>query len=242
MDIKLIIPARYQSTRFPGKPLVPILGVPMIKRVYNQCIKALDASCVYVATDSERIKDYCENEGIQVILTGERCLTGTDRVAEVAEVMEGDVFLNVQGDEPVFNPGDIKCLIEEVKKDPSKVYSGYTAIDSEEDFRNFSVPKMVFSSSGRLLYTSRSSIPGNKIGDYNFGFRQVCAYAFPRDFLRKFSEANKKGELEETEDLELLRFLEMDLPVYMVEMSGESIPVDHPEDVIRVENEIKNRS
>lgn len=240
MDVKLIIPARYQSTRFQGKPLADISGVPMIKRVFDQCSKAVNPSTIYVATDSKKIEDYCVSVNIQVVLTDDSCLTGTDRVAQAAEKLGGDVFINVQGDEPLFNPEDIKCLIQEVKRDPSKVYCGYTAIDSEQNFRSLSVPKMVFSSNGKLLYTSRSGIPGNKSGEFNFGYRQVCAYAFPMEALRKFAEVKGKGALEDTEDLELLRFLEMDFPVYMLEMSNSSIPVDHPEDVALVENALKS--
>ena len=239
MDVKLIIPARYQSTRFPGKPLIHISGVPMIKRVFDQCSKAMNPGSIYVATDSEKIENYCKSVNIQVVLTDDSCLTGTDRVAQAAEKLGGDVFINVQGDEPVFNPEDIKCLIHEVKRDPSKVYCGYTAIDSEQEFHNRSVPKMVFSSSRKLLYTSRNGIPGNKSGEFRFGYRQVCSYAFPMAALRKFTEVKRKNALEDTEDLELLRFLEIDFPVHMIEMSNSSIPVDHPEDVALVENALK---
>lgn len=235
MEIKLVIPARYKSSRFPGKPLAEIAGTPMIRRVYEQCSKAFERTGIYVATDSPEISAYCTGQGIQVVMTSEHCLTGTDRVAEVAQKISGDIFINVQGDEPVFNPEDIQHLLEAVEKDPDKVYAGFTAITSEEELRNTSVPKIVFSHQHKLLYTSRSPIPGNKKADFRFGYRQVCAYAFPRKALEKFTETNAKGPLEKTEDLELLRFLELDFPVYMVQMSAQSIPVDHPEDVAKVE-------
>jgi 3-deoxy-manno-octulosonate cytidylyltransferase (CMP-KDO synthetase) len=241
MDIKLIIPARYESTRFPGKPLANILGTSMIKRVFDQCSVAIDPSCIYVATDNDKIARYCKEEDIQVVLTAETCLTGTDRVAEAAEILGGDVFINVQGDEPIFNPEDISRLLAEVNVDPSKVYCGYTAIESEDDFRSRSLPKMVFNAEGKLLYTSRSEVPGNKKNEFKWGYRQVCAYAFPLSALRVFSGVTSKGPLENEEDLELLRFLELDYPVNMIEMSNSSIPVDHPEDVLKVESELNKR-
>lgn len=240
MDIKLIIPARYKSTRLPGKPLVPILGVPMIKKVHMQCIQVFDTSKVFVATDDNRIKEYCEKEGIQYVMTSESCLTGTDRVAEAAQILGGDVFINVQGDEPIFNVDDIKLLMTVVETDSSKVYCGFADIKDEATYRSLSTPKMVFSVDNKLMYTSRHPIPGNKTGVFSGAKRQICAYSFPKKALDSFASLGKKTPLEELEDLELLRFLELGFDVYGIPMSDVSIPVDHPEDVLKVENFLKN--
>ena len=128
MSFIVVIPARYQSGRLPGKPLVSLSGVPMIVRTYRQCIKVVPAERVYVATDDERIKSMCEASGIRVILTSRDCLTGTDRVAEVARQIDVDTYINVQGDEPVFNPDDLQRLLEAAVARPQDVINGYCAI------------------------------------------------------------------------------------------------------------------
>ena len=107
MKYILVIPARYQSSRFPGKPLIDIDGKSMIKRVYEQCVKAVDPSLIYVATEDQRIKEHCEKNSIQCLITSNNCLTGTDRVGEVAKMIEADYYINIQGDEPlVHRPKD----------------------------------------------------------------------------------------------------------------------------------------
>lgn len=240
MKVVLIIPARYQSSRFPGKPLVDILGKKMIERVYLQCSEAFPAEDIYVATEDERIVDFCRSANIKSMLTTDSCLTGTDRVAETAEILEADIYINVQGDEPLFNPDDIKLLLEKVQENPNHVYCGYCEITDEDMFNNRSIPKVVLGLKEQLLYMSRSAIPGNKKGAFKFSNRQVCAYAFPKEALKLFKEVGSKTPLEEEEDLELLRFLEMGYPVQMIKMSKDSIAVDHPADVEKVIQRLKN--
>jgi 3-deoxy-manno-octulosonate cytidylyltransferase (CMP-KDO synthetase) len=234
MKVVVVIPARYESTRFPGKPLTDILGKTMLLRVYEKCTSVVPATDVYVATDDARILDYCAGQNIQAVLTSKQCLTGTDRVAEFAELVAADVYVNVQGDEPVFNPADIELLLQIVQQDPDKVYGGYCAIDSEEMYLSKSVPKMVMDLNKRLMYMSRQPIPGNKAGEFKFAYRQVCAYAFPAASLKIYKGQTSKTPLEQEEDLELLRFLELGYPVNLIEMSKNSIAVDHPEDLLKV--------
>jgi 3-deoxy-manno-octulosonate cytidylyltransferase (CMP-KDO synthetase) len=238
MKVHLIIPARYKSTRYPGKPLVDIAGKSMLRRVFDQCAKAFPAQDIYVATEDSRIFDYCRLEQIPCVITSDDCLTGTDRVAEAAEILDSDVCVNVQGDEPLFNPDDIQLLVKRVLEHPQRVYAGYCLIDNEEMFRSLSVPKMVMDKGERLLYTSRHPIPGSKSGVFKTGWRQVCAYAFPRQALRMYRGYGSKTPLEQEEDLELLRFIENGIDVYLVKMSSSSIPVDHPEDVQKVLNRL----
>jgi 3-deoxy-manno-octulosonate cytidylyltransferase (CMP-KDO synthetase) len=116
MSFLIVIPSRYQSTRLPGKPLIDICGIPMVVRTYKQCIKVVDPDLVVVATDDARIQMVCEANGIKTIMTSDKCLTGTDRVAEVALQIEVNTYINVQGDEPIFNPEDLKLLINESEK------------------------------------------------------------------------------------------------------------------------------
>lgn len=242
MNYCVIIPARYQSTRLPGKPLVDICGTPMIVRTYQQCIKACPAEKVYVATDDDRIREVCESNGIQYIMTSSDCLTGTDRVAECANYLDADVFINVQGDEPLFNPKDLEILISNIEKYPGEIVNGYCEITNEVFFRSSSVPKVVFRPDGRLLFMSRAAIPSNKELGFEKAWRQVCAYAFPREALKDFSSLSQKTQLESIEDIEILRFLELGWEVRMIELSSESVAVDTPDDVKRAEAAILDQS
>ena len=233
-DFIIVIPARLQSTRLPRKPLVDILGKSLIERTYNQCIKAVERDLVYVATDSEIIKEHCEQKGIQVVMTSEKALTGTDRVYEVSEKIAAKYYINVQGDEPVINPNDIKKIIENIDFDGNSILNGYTEIRDKDSYLSTSTPKVVFRPDGRLLYMSRAPIPGNKNGDFSKAWRQVCIYAFPFKSLKAFNEVSKTL-LEEIEDIEILRFLELNYDVDMLHLSNQSIPVDYPEDIKKVE-------
>ncbi len=241
MKYAVIIPARYASSRLSGKPMVKICGIPMILRTYGQCIKAVKAEVVFVATDDERIRQLCDKEKIQVIMTSPLCLTGTDRIAEAARRIDADTYINVQGDEPLFNPEDIRTLIKAIDKYPDEVLNGYCRVDDESLFRSSNIPKVVMRPDGRLLYMSRAPIPTNKSYGYEIAWRQVCAYAFPKRALQAFASQPVKTNLEKIEDIELLRFLELGWDVRMIPMSDASIAVDNPEDVVAVEKMILSR-
>lgn len=237
----LIIPARYASSRFEGKPLVNISGIPMIIRTYSQCIKACPPENVFVACDDQRIKSACEEFGINVIMTSKGCLTGTDRIAECVKHVDADTYINVQGDEPIFNPSDIDIIIKNAIKYPSEILNGFCEIDDERLFRSGSIPKVVMREDGRLLYMSRAAIPTNKQHDFIKSWRQICVYAFPKNALKDFSSQKNKTPLENIEDIEILRFLEIGWDVRMVELSSDSISVDLPEHLELVEDAIKQR-
>jgi 3-deoxy-manno-octulosonate cytidylyltransferase (CMP-KDO synthetase) len=236
----VVIPARHQSSRLPGKPLVSLCGVPMIVRTYRQCIKAASPDRVFVATDDERIRSVCETAGIRVVMTASDCLTGTDRVAEAARGIAADTYINVQGDEPVFNPDDLRALIDAAAAHPGEIINGYCPIAREEMFRSSSTPKVVMRPDGRLLYISRAPVPTNKAHSFAKAWRQVCAYAFPRQALEVFASVSAKTELEAIEDIEILRFLELGWEVRMILMSDFSVPVDNPADVERAEAVIRS--
>ncbi|MFN0729529.1 3-deoxy-manno-octulosonate cytidylyltransferase [Polaribacter gochangensis] len=241
MKIVLVIPARFQSTRLPGKPLVDILGKSMISRVYEQCIKAMPPELVYVATDNDAIMKHCKERNINVVLTSNTCLTGTDRVAEFSKVVEADYFINVQGDEPLIDPEDIIKIKNEIINNEGKILNGYCPIKTEDHFRSVGIPKVTFRNDKRLLYMSRAGIPGNKEIEFSFGYRQVCVYAFPKKALTDFYNYGKKTEFEKEEDIEILRFLEMGYDVQMIELSESTIPVDYPEDVQKVINVLEGK-
>ena len=241
MEYAVVIPARYESTRLPGKPLIELCGVPMVVRTYRRCVAAVDADRIYVATDDDRIAEVCRSEKIQVVRTSSTCLTGTDRVAECAQKLDADTFLNVQGDEPVFEPTDLSLLLDQARSRPGEVLSGCCPVRDRGEFHDRSVPKVVRRPDGRLLYMTRSAVPIDKSGGFSMAFRQVCAYAYPKAALAEFSSAEEKTPLEFVEDIEILRFLEMGWEVRMIEMSDRSHSVDTREDLARVERIIWER-
>ena len=235
MNFVLIIPARYKSSRFPGKPLTLLKGKSMIRHVYDQCLKAVPQDSIYVATEDDRIADHCKKNNIQFIMTSDECLTGTDRICEVSKLVEADYYINIQGDEPLFNPVDIQSLIQELSKQKNlyDVYCGYCSIDSEDTFYSLNMPKVIFNKRKELIYMSRAPIPSNKNNKFKKGYRQVCGYAFSKKSLEIF-DIKSKTYFESIEDIELLRFLELGVKVKMVEMSKKSIPVDVREDIKKV--------
>lgn len=226
----------------PGKPLLDLLGIPMVVRTYRQVVKAVEPERVFVATESEKIKEVCESFNIKVLMTSDRCLTGTDRIAECArQLPEINAFINVQGDEPVFEPADITAVIEASAAHPEEIINGYCEISTEHQFYSGSVPKVVFRPDGRLLYMSRAGIPSDKSHQFNSSHRQVCCYAFPLKALEAFARHGQKTALEQIEDIEILRFLELGYDVRMISLSSRSIAVDVPDDIPAVEAAIRAR-
>jgi 3-deoxy-manno-octulosonate cytidylyltransferase (CMP-KDO synthetase) len=235
----IIIPARMRSNRLPGKPLIKINGMPMVIRTYKQCLKTADNSLIYIATDSKKIKKVCEQYGAQVIITSEKCLTGTDRVAEVARKIDSKIYINVQGDEPIFDPHDLKKLIRYGLKNPSAIVSGYCEINEERMYNDLNVPKVVLDKENYLMYASRAPIPSNKKAKFISANRQICAYSFPKETLKIFSTFKKKTYLESIEDIEYLRFLEVGIKIKCIKMSGKSLAVDNSYDLNVVSQIIK---
>lgn len=242
MDIAIVIPARFNSSRFPGKPLVEILGVSMIERVWKQCIKVLPTKNVFVATDSDEIASHCEMKGIQFIMTSPSCLTGTDRVYEASKKIKAKIIVNVQGDEPLILPEDIQLVISEAKKNPELIINAMCPTVDELEFRKTSIPKVVCHKDGKLFYISRAPIPLDKNNGYQEAWKQVCIYAFPIKALETFAKNGNKTTLESLEDIEIIRFLELGFQVKMIRVSQSSIAVDYPDDVLRVEKAILEKS
>jgi 3-deoxy-manno-octulosonate cytidylyltransferase (CMP-KDO synthetase) len=240
MKIILVIPARFQSSRLPGKPLIDFYGKSMIQRTYEKCAIVFDPKSIFVATDDEKIFKHCENLNIQVVMTSIDCLTGTDRVAEFALLNDADYYINVQGDEPLINPDDILKVIENVKKYNGEIINGYAPIENEKHYNSISIPKVVFRPDGRLLYMSRSPIPGNKTNTFIKSWRQICIYAFPKEALIRYKLEKEKTVLESIEDIEILRFMELGFDVRMIELSTNSIAVDTLEDLEEVKKIIES--
>tara|TARA_B100001248_G_C27399780_1_gene469184 strand:- start:9858 stop:10595 length:738 start_codon:yes stop_codon:yes gene_type:complete len=230
----VVIPARYASKRLPGKPLKKIKGLSMIIRTCFQCAKAVGQKRILVATDNKKIVNECNKYGFKAEITSKHCLTGTDRVFEIAKKTNYSYYINVQGDEPIFNPKDLSNLIKAKGKFKNEVLLGFTKIDNNFDIKNKSIPKVVISKQGYLLYASRSKIPSNFHNRNIKYFRQVLAYGFPREKLIKFGNIKKKTNLETIEDIEILRFLELGIKVKMISMSNKSVSVDLNRDLKKV--------
>ena len=237
----VVIPARFGSKRLPGKPLKEVLGVPMIIRTSMQCLKVVKKSQLIVATDDRRIQKCCKKYSINSILTSKKCKTGTDRVAEVAKKIKVKNYINVQGDEPIFNPIDLKNMIKQVKKNRNKILLGYTKIENKINIRNKNIPKVVFDKNENLLYASRNPIPFTNLNKLSKSWRQVLVYSFPRLEVLKFYKMKKKTFLEEREDIEILRFLEIGSQVKLVKMTNRSHPVDTMKDLHEVERFLNNK-
>jgi 3-deoxy-manno-octulosonate cytidylyltransferase (CMP-KDO synthetase) len=235
LNYSVVIPARYESSRLPGKPLVDLCGSPMIEHVWLRCCQAVeDVSQVVIATDDERIRSVAEGFGARVIMTSSACLTGTDRVAEANRTLNSDFVINVQGDEPLLDPTSISQVAEAYVTSGGAIINAMCPILDETEFRSHTVPKVVAGNDGKLLYMSRSPIPLTKSGEFVTARKQVCIYAFGREHLEFFASIKRKSPLEKIEDIEILRFLEHGYEVQMIEVEGGSIAVDVPEDVDRV--------
>ncbi len=236
--IAVIIPARYKSTRYPGKPLVDILGKPMIVRVADLSTKAVGKENVYVATDDKRIGEEVERHGYNVIYTSEECLTGTDRVAEASFNIDADIIINVQGDEALLDPNDIIKVIEQKKIYKNSVITCMAKLTPSESPGDLKTCKVVTNLKGELMYVSRNPIPSSKKGIVKNAHKQICVYAFDKKQLKDYYDIGKelgKTPNESSEDIEIIRFLEMGVKVQMIEVKGGTLAVDFPEDVIEVE-------
>lgn len=237
----VIIPARYNSSRFPGKPLIKLLNQSMIIWVANIASVAVGKENVFIATDDKRIAEEVNNSGFKSIMTNPNHLTGTDRTAEAASMIDYDIYVNVQGDEPLIDPMDILECIRIKKQKPNSVVNGFCWMASHEDPANINIPKVVTTDLGKLIYMSRNSIPGHKdeVNKPERYKKQVCIYGFNKSQLEKFSSNKYKTEIEKSEDIEILRFLELDEEIYMFECKPGSLAIDVPNDVFLVEQALK---
>lgn len=235
-----IIPARYASSRFPGKPLAKIAGKTLIERVYRKAEQA-DLQKVIVATDDERIRKEVTSFGGNVVLTGEHN-SGTDRITEASAGINCDAVINIQGDEPLIDPAIINIISLSLKNNAwADITTAASLINNEAEINDRNVVKTVFSSEGRALYFSRSRIPYNLKRDKNFSinyYKHIGIYGFRKSFLEKFI-AMKPSPLETAESLEQLRALENGYAIHVSVVKYNGVAVDVPEDVERVEKILK---
>ena len=229
-----VIPARYASSRFPGKPLVELAGKPMILWVAELSARALGKQNVFIATEDERIREVVEASGFQAVMTSSQALTGTDRLAEASSMIDADIFINVQGDEPLVNPEDIIKIKEAKLNNPDQIINGFSWISDSEDPNSVNIPKVITTEDNRMPGFKEAK---NAPSRYK---KQVCIYAFNKKELQDFLKFGRKSELEYSEDIEILRFLELGVSIKMVETRPGSLAVDVPEDVEKVATALKN--
>lgn len=241
MKIVAVILARYDSSRFPGKPLADICGKPMIWWVYNQVSKVTDIDEILVATDNEKIKAVCEELNMNVILTSHEHDTPTSRLHEVSTKIEGDKFVFIGGDEPLIDPGSIEKVVNVARNEDAYAVNAMTKIKTSPEVIDFTNIKVVVSTEGLLLYTTRSPLPYPK-GSLDFDYMKfVGVGVFSREAL-DFYAVTPKSELERIEECDLLRFVDKNKPVIMVEVECRNISVDTPKDLEAVVEILKRKN
>ena len=227
-----VIPARYSSTRLPGKPLAEIDGVPMVVRVWRQASLSGLLDRVLVATDDDRIAAVVRAAGGEAVMTRADHQSGTDRIAEVARSMDAEIFMNVQGDLPFIDSADLDALARPMLSEPAlEMATLATPILHEHEWRNPNVVKVVRGHRGNALYFSRSPIPFDRDRAFpSNALRHIGVYAYRRDFLLRFA-ALSPGLLEQIEKLEQLRVLECGFKIRVVNSVAPSLEIDTPEDL-----------
>ena len=240
MKILGVIPARYASTRFPGKPLIDLAGKSMIQRVYEQCLKASSLSDLVVATDDQRIADAVKAFNGKMVMTADHHQSGTDRCAEVISKMpDFDVLINIQGDEPLINPEQID-LIATCFNDKNTVLATLVKqIKSNEELFNFNTPKVILNKKSEAIYFSRQVIPhlrnvaeADYLNQQSF-FKHIGIYGYETKTLKDISQL-PIGMLEKAEMLEQLRWIENGYAIKVAVTQHESLAIDSPEDVEKV--------
>ena len=235
-----VIPARLGSTRLPRKVLLEIAGRPMVEWVWRAAVASGRMDEVVVATDSDEVMAACAGRGIPARMTSPECASGSDRVCEVARQVEAEIYVNIQGDEPLLRPEHFQPLLGLFER--AEVRVGTVAVPCPaEDVGNPNAVKVVMARDGRALYFSRSTIPFDRDGVGHVAWRKhLGLYAYRRDALEEFARL-RPSPLEMAERLEQLRMLENGMPIYVGEAEGDTIGVDTEADRLRVEAALRGR-
>ena len=232
--VTVVIPARYGSSRFPGKPLARLLGKPLIQHVYERAQGASGIDQVLVATDDVRISEAVKGFGGQVVLTQEPFRTGTDRVAGVARQLPGEIFVNLQGDEVALHSDLLADLVRPFRDSGASMGTLKRRLTSAEELRNPGLVKVVTDHNGTALYFSRAPVPHLRDGAQGIvtglHYGHLGIYIYTRATLLKFAEL-PSGVLEEAEKLEQLRALEHGIAIRVWETAHPSLRIDTPEDL-----------
>lgn len=242
MKTIIVIPARWDSSRFKGKPLVLIKGVTMLERVWEKAKLSKEADDVIIATDNKKIQDFCKKNEFKVIMTSKSHKTGTDRISEVSRKVNANIYVNLQGDEPLINPKSIDTVIKCLKKNIKNgfdVSTGYTLLNNNYKDEKKATGYLVKSKYNEVLFVSRLPIPLNIKEKKIKRLKHVGLYAFTKRIIQEFSKL-KIGQLEKNESIELLRFLENKKRVICTLLKNNiNQAVDHASDIKKVEKYLK---
>ncbi len=234
-----VIPSRYESSRFPGKPLALICGKPMIQHVYERVSSVQQICDVYVATDDKRIFDCVESFGGKAVMTGQ-CNCGTDRVYQASKDMDCDIVLNIQGDEPTIKVEMIEDLISAFRDDEVQFATLKKKFENGEDYFATNAVKVITDINGDAIYFSRYAIPFNRDNREISCYKHIGVYGYTKGFLKKYVSL-PQSSLEVAESLEQLRAIENGYKIRVIETKYNSIGVDLSEDIKRVETELSGR-
>jgi 3-deoxy-manno-octulosonate cytidylyltransferase (CMP-KDO synthetase) len=235
-----VIPARYASSRFPGKALAELAGKPLLQWVYEAAARSASLDRLIIATDDQRIYQRSLDFGAETVLTSPHHPSGTDRVAEVARKFNHQLIINIQGDEPLLHSSMIDALVTALQEENVPMVTLARAATEAEDFFDPNTVKVVVNHQGYALYFSRSPIPYASRGSFDFFWQHIGLYGYQREFLLQFVQL-PRSPLEEKERLEQLRALENGFAIKIIPTSVKTLSVDTPEDIIRVEKILKNR-
>ena len=233
MKVAAIIPARYASTRFPGKPLIDINGKMMIERVYRQVEKSDCFTETLVATDDERIEEAVLSFGGNCIMTAGHHRSGTERLWEVMQKTPFDAAVNIQGDEPFIPPQLIRAIVDSLKRGSTQVVTACFHNDRYEDYLSRNVVKVVLNQQNRALYFSRSAIPHQTKEGFVGFFQHIGIYGYLRSALENYMQAGV-SQLESTETLEQLRFLDLGIAIRVIPSEYQTFAIDTPGDLKRI--------
>ncbi|MEQ3307458.1 3-deoxy-manno-octulosonate cytidylyltransferase [Fusobacterium varium] len=240
MKIIGVIPARYQSSRFPGKPLADICGKPMIWWIYQRAKKASCLNEVIVATDDQRIMDICVAFQIPVIMTSKKHRNGSERLSEVASKIDADIYVTIQGDEPLLEKATIEKVVETIlENDNIQCATLKTAYHNPVDVINKTTPKVVTDLNNDILLFTRSAVPYPKAAiDYTI-YKPIGVYAFRKKTLLEYGKL-EMGPLEKAEEIELLRLVEHGYKIRIAEVKSETIAVDTYKDLERIRHYLES--
>ena len=233
MNIIGIIPARLAATRLPDKPLLDIAGKPMIQRVWERAKQAQALKEIYIATPDERIREAAESFGAIALMTKSSHRSGTDRLAEAAALLDAEIIVNIQGDEPLIEPEYIERAVAPLLSDPSLLMSSLMCPCPDDEVENPATVKVVAATNGDALYFSRARIPYPRSVEAAVVMQHIGLYAYRKEFLVRFPTL-EPTPLEKAESLEQLRALENGIRIRMVDAPHAPLSVDTPEDLVRV--------
>lgn len=243
MKTTIIIPARWNSSRFKGKVLAKIHEKTVLELVWEKANLSKYADNVVIATDNKKVENFCKKKVFKVIMTSTKHKTGTDRICEASKKINSDLYVNLQGDEPLINPKSIDKVINCLKKNLSKGYevsTGYSVLDSNYKNKKKSCVFLVKAINNEVIFFSRSEIPSNLLMK-NKRFKHIGLYALTKKALINFSRF-KRGYLEINESIELLRFIENNQRIICTELNEKNLSVDYPSDINKIENILRKNN